>query len=667
MVGQPAHSPCALEVVCSRTTCGDELFLCGGHEILGAWEVGRALKLYTQKESFPVWKLQLPASLAGEFKLLVKRRNGNIEWEGGENRFWPSPLPSGPGGRIHLRFGEPGLDVYATEVPKGSVFDDASTSLPSGSPWSSPSSESRPMLPLKRHRTKSDCVRSRLIHATSLADITQKACIWDRYELEDTTLGEGAFGTVRKARDRSLGTMRAVKRIDKAKSFALEDVRKEIEMLREMDHPSIVRLYAAYEDSVSIYLVMELCEGGELFDRLIEESHLTEPAVQTIMRQVFGAVAHCHDKHIVHRDLKPENFILQKRDAPVDKNPLKLIDFGLAEHCEPGDFMHTAFGTILYVAPEVLQQQYDRACDIWSCGVMMYCLLCGSPPFHGSSDAEIMHRVMRGKFSMRGTRWSPVSDVAKNLIEQCLNKDRQKRITAADALNHPWFQRPAEASGMPLHPDLLANLKAFSTENRFKKAALTAAAYQLTDEEQEEIRQTFQRLDSDCDGFVTLEDLQTCFQESVDLSPLLNVAEVMDNLDHNQDGRLEYTEFIAAAMDQRLHRNEQLCWRAFKAFDRDGDNRITYPDLQHVLQDPDLLHEVPNCRSAWQYFQKMDVDGDGEVTFDDFMRMLRAQNSPTSPSIFNQMTFGTLTEGPFKDYSSDSTASTDEPLQGSPH
>jgi len=138
-------------------------------------------------------------------------------------------------------------------------------------------------------------------------------------------------------------------------------------------------------------------------------------------------------------------------------------------------------------------------------------------------------------------------------------------------------------------------------------------------------------------------------------------------LDHNQDGRLEYTEFIAAAMDQRLHRNEQLCWRAFKAFDRDGDNRITYPDLQHVLQDPDLLHEVPNCRSAWQYFQKMDVDGDGEVTFDDFMRMLRAQSSPTSPSIFNQMTFGTLTEGPFKDYSSDSTASTDEPLQGSPH
>ena len=161
------------------------------------------------------------------------------------------------------------------------------------------------MLPLKRQRTKGDCVRSRLIHATSLADITQKACIWDRYELEEATLGEGAFGTVRKARDRSIGAMRAIKRIDKSKAFALDDVRKEIEMLREMDHPSIVRLYAAYEDDQSIYLVLELCEGGELFDRLIEETHLTEPAVQSIMRQVFGAVAHCHDKNIIHRDLKP--------------------------------------------------------------------------------------------------------------------------------------------------------------------------------------------------------------------------------------------------------------------------------------------------------------------------------------------------------------------------
>ena len=344
---------------------------------------------------------------------------------------------------------------------------------------------------------------------------------------------------------------------------------------------------------------------------------------------------------------------------------MKLIDFGLAEYCEPGEHLHTAFGTILYVAPEVLQQKYDHACDIWSCGVMMYCLLSGSPPFHASTDDQIMRKVMRGKFAMRGTRWSPVSDAAKDLICQCLQKDVQQRVTAADALNHGWFQRSPEAN-VPLHPDLLANLKAFSTKNRFKKAALTAAAYQLTDEEQEEIRQAFQRLDSDCDGFVTLEDLKSWIEQSEDPSPLLNVSEVMDNLDHDQDGRLEYTEFIAAAMDQRLHKNEKLCWRAFKAFDRDGDNRITYPDLQHVLQDPDLLHEVPNCRSAWQYFERMDVDGDGEVTFQDFMRMLHAQNSPTSPTIFNQLTFGTLTEADVKDYSSDSTTCTDERQGDSP-
>jgi len=290
--------------------------------------------------------------------------------------------------------------------------------------------------------------------------------------------------------------------------------------------------------------------------------------------------------------------------------------------------------------------------------VMMYCLLCGSPPFQGSTDDQILRKIMKGRFSMRGTRWSPVSNDAKDLICRCLDKDVSRRITAMGALTHNWFTSVSECS--PLHVDLLSNLRAFSTTNRFKKAALTAVAYQLTDEEQEEIRKTFQALDTDCDGFVTLEDLKACLRPDEDLNSLVNVAEIMDELDHNQDGRLEYTEFIAAAMDQRLHKNETLCWRAFKAFDRDGKNRITYPDLQHVLQDEELLHEVPNCRSAWRYFHKMDVDGDGEVTFEDFMRMLRAQNSPSSPSIFNQSTFGVLTEMTVKDYNSDSTACTDE-------
>ncbi|CAK9111999.1 unnamed protein product [Durusdinium trenchii] len=134
-------------------------------------------------------------------------------------------------------------------------------------------------------------------------------------------------------------------------------------MLRVMDHPNIVRLYATYEDERFLYLVMELCEGGELFDALAEATHLSEPVVQVAMRQVFGAVAHCHSKQIVHRDLKPENFILQK-NAEVETSPLKLIDFGLATYCRENEELTDAYGTVLYVAPEVLGEKYNHACDV---------------------------------------------------------------------------------------------------------------------------------------------------------------------------------------------------------------------------------------------------------------------------------------------------------------
>lgn len=246
---------------------------------------------------------------------------------------------------------------------------------------------------------------------------------------------------------------------------------------------------------------------------------------------------------------------------------------------------------------------------------------------------------------MRGAHWMPVSSQAKHLVAKCLQKDVQQRISAVGALNHEWFACRFGEKGVEtprdLHRDLLSNLKSFCVQNRFKKAAMTAAAYHLTEEEQKELRRTFEKLDTDGDGFMTLQDLHRGLSDLPQMRGL-NLAQLMDDLDRNQDGRLEYTEFIAAAMDQRLHQNEALCWRAFKAFDRDDDDRITYPDLLHVLQDPDLQMEVPNCRSAWQYFARMDEDGDGLVSFEDFMRMLSTQNTPVSASLYTKATFGAL-------------------------
>lgn len=136
-----------------------------------------------------------------------------------------------------------------------------------------------------------------------------------------------------------------------------DSLRKEIEITQKLDHPNIVRLFAVYEDHCSLYLVMELCEGGELFDRLVEEKYLTEPTVRKVMKQVFSSIAYCHTKDIVHRDLKPENYILLSKCKAVDQTPVKLIDFGLANRCEESKKLQTPVGTSYYVAPEVLNQE----------------------------------------------------------------------------------------------------------------------------------------------------------------------------------------------------------------------------------------------------------------------------------------------------------------------
>eukprot|EP00434_Breviolum_minutum_P038419 symbB.v1.2.034079.t1/scaffold4334.1/size41036/2 len=249
-------------------------------------------------------------------------------------------------------------------------------------PECSPSSEEMAL----RSNGNSLRPKSRTDLRQRLIDLEFNKNIEERYEIEKTKLGEGGFGTVSRARDKATNVRRAVKLIMKAHVQNVDLLRKEIEITQKLDHPNIVRLFAVYEDHCSLYLVMELCEGGELFDRLVEEKYLTEPIVKKVMKQVFSSIAYCHAKDIVHRDLKPENYILLSNCKAVDQTPVKLIDFGLATRCGDSEQVSTAVGTSYYVAPEVLKQKYGKGVDVWSCGVLMYCLHCGSPPFYGNTD-----------------------------------------------------------------------------------------------------------------------------------------------------------------------------------------------------------------------------------------------------------------------------------------
>lgn len=235
------------------------------------------------------------------------------------------------------------------------------------------------------------------------------------YTMQNKVLGSGAFGQVRKVTQKSTGEDRAVKIIDKLQLDESEHVRLkyEIDILKNLTHPNILRLYEVYENKSSIYLVTELCDGCELFDEISKRDHFNESEAAVVLKQILNAIAYCHNQNIAHRDLKPENILIDVRNRGI----IKVIDFGTSHHFDPdAPAMHQMYGTPYYIAPEVLQGKYNHLCDIWSIGVILYIMLCGRPPFNGTTEEIIIQKVKRGTWEMRGEIWLNVSDEAKDLL-----------------------------------------------------------------------------------------------------------------------------------------------------------------------------------------------------------------------------------------------------------
>lgn len=200
----------------------------------------------------------------------------------------------------------------------------------------------------------------------------------------------------------------------------------------------MIKLYEYFEDEENVYLVNELCTGGELFDRIIKNEYFNEEMAAKIFKQILMALNYCHQVNIVHRDLKPENFLFE---SPDDDSDLKIIDFGLSKILDGGRLqrMKTRAGTPYYISPEVLTGNYDMSCDMWSAGCMLYILLCGYPPFYGDNNQEILQMVSRGVFDYDGEEWDDISNEAKDLINKLIVRP-ERRMTAAEALQHPWLR-----------------------------------------------------------------------------------------------------------------------------------------------------------------------------------------------------------------------------------
>jgi calcium-dependent protein kinase len=216
---------------------------------------------------------------------------------------------------------------------------------------------------------------------------------------------------VKTAIHRKTKQVRAVKVIARKKIKNWDRFTTEVKILQTLDHPNIIKLYEYFEDPTNVYLITEMCSGGELFDKIVEKEFFDEAYACRVFKQILNAIVYCHKLEICHRDLKPENFLFDSKDENAE---IKVIDFGLSKICYAKNTgkierLTTKAGTPYYISPEVLAGNYDKQCDLWSAGCILYILLCGYPPFYGQDDQEILRNVQKGVFDFNGDEWEEVS------------------------------------------------------------------------------------------------------------------------------------------------------------------------------------------------------------------------------------------------------------------
>lgn len=428
-------------------------------------------------------------------------------------------------------------------------------------------------------------------------------------------IGSGAYARALKLQNKSTEQFFACKELKKAKLTDIESFNQEIDLLGQLDHPNIIKLYEIYENEKYVYLVMELCTGGELFDRLMERIEkggaFTEKEAAKIFKQLMSAVYYCHSRKISHRDLKPENLLLLNED---EDSPIKVIDFGMSKIFLNDNTMYERVGTSYYIAPEVLEGIYDEKCDIWSCGVILYILLCGLPPFNGEDDNEIFEEIKKRKFDFPDDLFHDVSDDAKDLITKMLSS-ADVRLTAGEVLNHPWVKRLAPNStgeALPINPN---TFKSYSTANKLKKAVLTYMASRMDEAEVKKLKETFQSIDENGDGMLSLEELKTAIaKEKVDIP---NIEEIFKSIDTDNSGVIDYTEFIAASIDKNTYMQEAKLKDAFKLFDSDGSGKISKEEITKILKSEKDLDYINKL------IDKYDTNKDGEIDYDEFLNMMK--------------------------------------------
>ena len=446
-------------------------------------------------------------------------------------------------------------------------------------------------------------------------------------------LGEGSFGEVWLVRHKLLGKEFALKIIEKSPYSNVNQIINEINILKTLDHPNILKILEFHLENDKFYIVTDYCPEGELFNEIEKKRIFTEKETSFIIYQILQAVRYCHKMRIVHRDIKPENIMILDRESNGLLH-VKLIDFGTAKLFAEGKKQKAIVGSSYYIAPEVIKGKYDEECDLWSIGVIMYIMLVGAPPFNGEEEDDILRSVTSGKYDTTCTAYTSLSDNAKNLMTRLLTYNPAQRITAEEALSHPWFKTTEFANIYrvnTINPDLarnmMTNLEYYKSDNIIKCAVLAYLVHQNTNSKEcINASYLFNEIDLNKDGTLEKNELESALLKYFNLTPeqaSKKANTIFINIDTDNNGFIESEEFIRACINPNMFTSENYLMAAFNYFDNDKNGSISVAEVESKFYQSAKNQNDNTKLQLKKMFDQIDVNKDGIISFDEFSYMIK--------------------------------------------